>query len=77
MAAFRVVERESGPTNYYHLHKDADPPFIRAEYHPPYETAVMAVQVADADRAAARGLSWRWRAQTLPKGGNECQARQG
>ncbi|MEI9952417.1 MAG: DUF3047 domain-containing protein [Pseudomonadota bacterium] len=77
VAAFRVVERESGPTNYYHLHQEADPPFIRAEYHPPYETAVMAVQVADGDRAAARALSWRWRAQTLPKGGNECQAGKG
>ncbi|HEY3252699.1 MAG TPA: DUF3047 domain-containing protein [Polyangiaceae bacterium] len=77
VAAFRVVERESGPTNYYRLHKDADPPFIRAEYHPPYETAVMAVQVADADRASARVLSWRWRALALPNGGNECQAGKG
>jgi hypothetical protein len=77
VATFRVVERESGPTNYYRLHKDADPPFIRAEYHPPYETTVLAVQVADADRAAARALSWRWRALALPKGGNECQAGKG
>ncbi|MEI9937346.1 MAG: DUF3047 domain-containing protein [Pseudomonadota bacterium] len=77
VSAFRVVPRESGPTNYYHLFKDADPPFIRAEYHPPYETAVMAIQVADADRASARVLSWRWRAVTLPKGGNECQAGKG
>ncbi|HKO52653.1 MAG TPA: DUF3047 domain-containing protein [Polyangiaceae bacterium] len=77
VAAFRVVERESGPTNYYRLHKDADPPFIRAEYHPPYETTVLAVQVADADRASARALSWRWRALALPKGGNECQAGKG
>ena len=77
VATFRVVERESGPTNYYRLHKNADPPFIRAEYHPPYETTVLAVQVADADRAPARALSWRWRALTLPKGGNECQAGKG
>jgi len=77
VSAFRVVERESGPTNYYRLFKAADPPFIRAEYHPPFETTVLAVQVADADRALARGLSWRWRAVTLPKGGNECQAGKG
>lgn len=77
VAAFRVVERESGPTNYYRLFKDADPPFIRAEYHPPYETTVLAVQVADADRAPARVLSWRWRARTLPKGGNECEPGKG
>ena len=77
LAAFRVVERESGPTNYYRLFKDADPPFIRAEYHPPYETTVLGVQVPDADRASARALSWRWRAVTLPKGGNECEAGKG
>jgi len=77
VAAFRVVERESGPTNYYRLFKDAEPPFIRAEYHPPTETTVLAVQVADADRATARVLSWRWRAVTLPKGGNECQSGKG
>ena len=77
VSAFRVVERESGPTNYYRLFKDADPPFIRAEYHPPFETTVLAVQVADADRASARVLSWHWRAVTLPKGGDECQAGKG
>jgi len=77
VAAFKVVERESGPTNYYKLHRDADPPFIRAEYHPPFETTVLGVEVPDADRAAARTLSWRWRAVTLPKGGNECQEGKG
>jgi hypothetical protein len=35
---------------------------------------VLAVPVADDDHAAARVLSWRWRALILPKGGNECQA---
>jgi len=77
VADFRIVERESGPTNYYRLFKDADPPFIRAEYHPPYETTVLGVQIPDADRASARALSWRWRAVTLPKGGNECEAGKG
>jgi hypothetical protein len=74
VADFRVVERESGPTNYYRLFKDADPPFIRAEYHPSYETTVLGIEVPDADRAPARALSWRWRALTLPQGGNECQS---
>jgi len=72
VAAFRVVERESGPTNYYRLYKDSEPPFIRGSYHPPFKTTVLGIQVPDADRAAARKLSWRWRAQTLPSGGNEC-----
>jgi hypothetical protein len=74
---FRVVERESGPINYYRVFKDADPPFIRGEYHPPYATTVMGVQVPDGDRAVAHLLSWRWRAVTLPKGGNECQEGKG
>ena len=77
VAAFKVVERESGPTNYYKLYRDADPPFIRAEYHPPFETTVLGVEVPDAERASARALTWRWRAMTLPKGGNECQSGKG
>ena len=77
VSQFRVVPRESGPVNYYKLFKDADPPFIRAEYHPPYETTVLGVEVADADRAQAHGLSWRWRAVKLPHGGNECEAGKG
>ncbi len=77
VTAFKVVERESGPTNYYKLYRDADPPFIRAEYHPPFETTVLGVEVADGDRASARALTWRWRAMTLPKGGNECQSGKG
>ena len=77
LADFRVVPRESGPTNYYHLFKNADPPFIRAEYHPPFETTVLGVQVPEADRASSRTLSWRWRAVKLPNGGNECQSGKG
>jgi Protein of unknown function (DUF3047) len=77
VADFRVVERESGPTNYYRLYKDAASPFIRAEYHPPYETTVLGIEVPGSDRASARALSWRWRALTLPLGGNECQSGKG
>jgi hypothetical protein len=75
--SFRVVERESGPVNYYRVFKDADPPFIRGDYHPPYATTVMGLQVPDDDRATAGTLTWRWRAVTLPKGGNECQEGKG
>lgn len=77
VASFRVVERESGPTNYYKLYKDSDPPFIRAEYRPPYKTAVMGVQVPDHSRESASGLRWRWRALKAPQGGNECQSGKG
>jgi len=77
VGSFRVVARESGPVNYYKVFKNAEPPFIRADYHPPYETTVVGVEVPDADRAPARTLSWRWRAVKLPHGGNECEPGKG
>lgn len=72
MNGFRLVERESGPVNYYRILSGAEPPHIHAHYKPPYKTAVLGYQLADADRARARRLRWRWRALTLPTGGNEC-----
>lgn len=69
---FRIVERESGKTNYYSIVDSADGPFIRAQYKPGYDTAVLGYQIADADRSRARVLRWKWRAQSLPIGGNEC-----
>jgi hypothetical protein len=72
VATWRVVERESGPVNYYKVVGDPARPYIRAEYRPPYKTAVLGVRIPDEDRARAKRLRWSWRAITLPKGGNEC-----
>ena len=72
LASWRVVKRDSGPVNYYTLHNDAEPPFIRGDYRPPLSTVVLGFQVADDDRAQVRTLRWKWRAVTLPVGGNEC-----
>ncbi|HWA73845.1 MAG TPA: DUF3047 domain-containing protein [Polyangiaceae bacterium] len=72
---WRLVERESGKVNYYSVQKAATPPFIHAEYRPPYKTAVMGYQLADADRASASKLRWSWRALKLPKAGDECVAK--
>lgn len=69
---WRLVERESGSVNYYKLYKNASPAHIRGEYRPGLDTAVLGYQLADEDRARAKKLRWRWRAITLPKGGNEC-----
>jgi hypothetical protein len=74
VGGFRVVERESGPVNYYQLFDKAAPPYIRGHYKPPYETAVLGYQLAEADRSKARRLRWRWRAVKLPSGGNECKS---
>jgi hypothetical protein len=71
LRAFRVVERESGPVNYYSIVNGA-PPYIHAAYRPPYETTVLGYAVPQTVRAGVAAVSWKWRAATLPNGGNEC-----
>ena len=73
LARWKIVERESGPVNYYTLYKSAQPPFVRAEYKPSYKTAVLGFQLPDDERSRAKRLRWKWRAITLPNGGNECK----
>jgi hypothetical protein len=69
---WRVIERDSGPVNYYSVvHEGADA-FVRALYEPPNETTVLGFQVPDAARPAVHRLRWKWRALVLPQGGNEC-----
>jgi hypothetical protein len=77
LRAWRVVERESGPTNYYSLHDEKPFPFVRASYRPPFETAVLGYQVPDDERSRVRWLHWKWRALVLPRGGNECAPKKG
>jgi Protein of unknown function (DUF3047) len=72
LADFRVVERDSGPVNYYTRVDDRTLPFIHAAYLPPWETTVLGVKTADDDRSAASRVRWTWRAIALPKGGDEC-----
>jgi hypothetical protein len=67
-----VVKRESGPVNYYRVAADGGASFIHAQYAPPLATTVLGTEIADADRKTARKLRWRWRAITLPNGGDEC-----
>ena len=70
---FTVLERESGPHNYYRT-VDAPPPaFIRGVYRPGLATVILFAQVPDELRRGARRLRWRWRALVLPRQGNECQ----
>jgi Protein of unknown function (DUF3047) len=70
--AWRIIPRESGPTNYYRLVSDSALPYIHAAYRPPYETAVMGFQVSGHQARAFHHLTWSWRAIVLPRGGNEC-----
>src|ERR1700690_3077295 len=71
-AELRVVARESGPDDYYVVAHEPGISFIRGRYLPPQKTTVLGYQLADADRSRVRTLRWKWRAMTLPRGGNEC-----
>ena len=69
--SFRLVERVSGPVNYYSVL--AGPPArIRSAYQPGFKTAVVGYDVKEW-QARATKLRWRWRALTLPLGGDECR----
>jgi hypothetical protein len=76
-AAWRVVERESGPVNYYSVVREGGKSFVRSRYRPPLKTVVLGWQTPDASRSRARLLKWSWRARTLPVGGNECASGKG
>jgi len=68
---FRIVEKESGPTNYYAVVNDPAQPFIHADYKPGFETAVFGIQLPDSARRA-RGLHFGWRARVLPRDVGSC-----
>jgi hypothetical protein len=70
--SFRVVESYSGPVSYYRLIEEPEGAFIRAVYRPPLDTVTLAVEVPDALRQRTKLVRWKWRAQVLPKKGNEC-----
>jgi hypothetical protein len=69
---FRLIESESGSANYYQVVNDPSFAFVRAEYKPPYETAVVGFRLPEAERPHAGKLTWSWRARRLPRDGNEC-----
>jgi len=71
--SFRVLESYSGPVSYYKIVEDPAQPFIRAVYRPPLETVTLGAEVPDALRQRTKRVRWKWRAQVLPKGGNECK----
>src|SRR5690349_7809179 len=73
---FRVIERESGPDNYYSLVRGPEP-YWHAAYRPPFKTMVLGYQFPDAERRAVQKIRWKWRAMVLPSGGDECAADKG
>jgi hypothetical protein len=72
--SFRVVESYSGGVSYYRIVEEAEMPFIRAVYRPPLETVTLGAEVPEHLRSQkVKKVRWKWRAQVLPKEGDECQ----
>lgn len=71
---WKVVTQKSGPVNYYSVVTENGSTFLRSKYTPGLKTAVVGWQTPDADRRAVKRIQWTWRAQTLPKNGDECVA---
>jgi hypothetical protein len=72
---FRLVERVSGPINYYQV-RPGPPAHIHSRYEPGLKTAVVGYDAKEWQERAKR-LRWRWRAVTLPTGGDECKPGKG
>ncbi|MGO9836545.1 MAG: DUF3047 domain-containing protein [Polyangiaceae bacterium] len=72
VGAWRLIPRESGPVNYYRVVSDPVLPYIHADYQPGYKTAVMGFEVPQGQVRAFHHLTWKWRADVLPRGGDEC-----
>jgi hypothetical protein len=71
-ADWRLVTQKSGPVNYYSVVTENGVTFLRSKYTPGLKTAVVGWQTPDADRHSVKRVRWSWRAQTLPKNGDEC-----
>lgn len=74
---WRLIERESGPVNYYSVMREAERPFIRAAYEPPHKKAVFGFEVPEASRGRVKQLDWNWRAIKLPLQADECNPKKG
>lgn len=70
--AFQIIPSESGKVNYFRRVDSPEGVFIRADYDPPTKTAVLGYEMPDQYKEGITSLSWRWRANSLPEGGNEC-----
>jgi hypothetical protein len=74
---FRVITSDSGDDNYYTVVEHSPWSYIHAAYRPPYETTVLGQPIPDRYRRSTAALRWKWRAVTLPQGGNECVSGRG
>lgn len=70
--SFQVVKQSSGPDNYYKVETGTDGPYLHAAYKPPMDTTVRGIQAPEQFKRSLNGVRWRWRVQSFPKGGDEC-----
>jgi hypothetical protein len=70
---FRVLQRDSGPRNYYRwVTEGSDEELIRGVYSPQLQTVTLFAPLPEALHRGVRLMRFRWRALVLPRGGNEC-----
>lgn len=78
VASFRVLERDLGPdsapgtSSYYRVVSENGRSFLHAAYQPSAETVTLFRGLPDHLGHGVHTLRFRWRALTLPSGGNEC-----
>jgi DUF3047 family protein len=68
----QALPEDSGHRDYYQLAADERGPYVHADYRPGLEAMKRGFQVPASERHGHHQLSWRWRALTLPRGGDEC-----
>lgn len=81
---FKVLGERYDPENprppdptYYRTIDGPQQSFIQGIYVPPAATVTLFQEVPDELRRGVRRLQWRWRAQVLPRKGNECASGRG
>jgi Protein of unknown function (DUF3047) len=81
---FRILDERYDPENphaevksYYQVFDDGHDRYIHGLYLPPRDTVTLFHEVPDPLRNGVRRLTWRWRANVLPRKGNECAPKLG
>ena len=70
--SFQVVKQSSGPDDYYRVEIGPDGAYLHAAYRPPMDTMVRGIEAPQQFKRTLQGVRWRWRVESFPKGGDEC-----
>src|SRR5216683_3248632 len=72
---FRVIERESGNVNYYHVIEQPEGAILHAAYRPKLDSVILGMEMPEKLRSQVKRLQWRWRVQAFPAHGNDCSGK--